>query len=323
VDLATGSRSGGGEGRASGVEGGKNPIGASVQKEESGILLMRDAKWITGVFNDRIDRPIIRYLFNEEPRAWFALLPPLDDTSSEDLQSLQTLVPMGLRVALKEVYKRFRWSVPGDGEQCLQAPQAQMQENGRSTMEDGKSPSSATRPAQTTGQTPIAPGADPTRNPGLLNPHSALRTPQSASRQMPDTQVDTGAFWSRVGLAPRGADGQTLPMPSLGYALPNADMVGHSCCSTLAPLLDRHASLVARGLGNSRAARALHREITRHSSGECSPERPYKFSKNTKERCQEQTHNRPIENNCDQEISHIDLDKLARKGCPMAGDVHR
>jgi hypothetical protein len=37
---------------------------------------------------------------------------------------------------------------------------------------------------------------------------------------MPDTQVDAGGFWSRAGLMPRGADGQTLPMPSLGYALP-------------------------------------------------------------------------------------------------------
>jgi hypothetical protein len=32
--------------------------------------------------------------------------------------------------------------------------------------------------------------------------------------------VDAGGFWSRAGLLPKGADGQTLPMPSLGYALP-------------------------------------------------------------------------------------------------------
>jgi filamentous hemagglutinin len=279
VDLATGSRDGGAA--PGGGHGARNPVGASVQKEESGILLVRDAKWITGVFNDRIDRPIIRYLFNEEPRAWFALLPPLDDTSSEDLQSLQTLVPMGLRVALTEVYKRFRWSVPGEGEPCLESPKS----NGHPpssdyvatsspTSADAEVPSSKfqvpkstsededeneedvkTQPAQTTETTPIAAGADPARNPGLINP-------QSPSRQMPDTQVDAGAFWSRVGLTPRGADGQTLPMPSLGYAVPNADMASPRP-STLDPLLDRHASLVARGLGNSRAAQALHREITR------------------------------------------------------------
>lgn len=299
VDLATGSRDGGAGGERG---GGRNPVGASVQKEESGILLVRDAKWITGVFNDRIDRPILRYLFNEEPRAWFALLPPLDDTSSEDLQSLQTLVPMGLRVGLKEVYKRFRWSVPDPAEPCLESPTP----NGQSPMPDNSDESNPdarksyivnrksgndskletqnpelTRPAQTADTTPIAAGADPARNPGLVsdstpfnsaavdNPRfnaSSLQPFNAPSRQMPDTQVDAGAFWSRVGLAPRGADGQTLPMPSLGYAVPNA---APPRPSTLDPsLLDRHASLVARGLGNSRAAQALHREINRQRQAE-------------------------------------------------------
>ena len=302
VDLATGSRSGGGEGGGERA-GGRNPVGASVQKEESGILLVRDAKWITGVFNDRIDRPILRYLFNEEPRAWFALLPPLDDTSSEDLQSLQTLVPMGLRVALKEVYKRFRWSVPDAGDQCLQAPQPPMQnaegrmqneEAGKMRIEDcglriEENPNSngskletqnskLTQPAQTNKNTPIAAGADPARNPGLAAPAGANYA-ETSSRQLPDTQVDAGAFWSRVGLAPRAADGQTLPMPSLGYAVPNGsgtgvsrvrfqELTGADGGSTAGvratkELLDRHASLVARGLGNSRAAQALHKEITR------------------------------------------------------------
>jgi hypothetical protein len=122
VDLATGSRNahGGQGGAGSGAGGGaKNPTGASVQKEESGIFLTRDAKWVTGVFNERIDRPVIRFLFDREPRAWFVLMPPLDDTSVHDLAALQGLVPMGFRVKLKEVYKRFRWSLPEPGEPCL------------------------------------------------------------------------------------------------------------------------------------------------------------------------------------------------------------
>lgn len=119
VDLATSSRAGNERG---GLAGGRGPLGASVQKEESGIFLARDARWVTGVFNERIDRPVIRYLFAQEPRAWFALLPPADDTSAADLQTLQTLVPMGLRVALKDVYQKFRWNVPGEGEACLGMP---------------------------------------------------------------------------------------------------------------------------------------------------------------------------------------------------------
>lgn len=267
VDLATGSRGA----KSGGDGGGKSPVGASVQKEESGIFLVRDAKWLTGVFNERIDRPIIRYLFGQEPRAWFALMPPIDDTSAEDLQALQALVPMGLRVALKEVYKRFRWSVPDADEPCL-TPPAPVSPVGSSEMEDenGDFPSEKlpgvksapptpepkpaeqdgkTQPAMATDTTPIGVGADPARNPGLANPgHSAYA--QTASRQMPDPQVDAAAGWSRNGLVTPRSDGQTLPAPSLGYALPNA--------------VDQLAFLTQRGLGQSRAARALQRSLRVH-----------------------------------------------------------
>jgi len=119
VDLATGSRQSqsGGGGQSGG--GSKAPVGASVQKEESGIFLLRDAKWLTGIFNERIDRPLIRYLFSQEPRAWFVLQPPLDDTSAQDLMTVQALVPMGMKIMLKEAYQRFHWSVPEQGEACL------------------------------------------------------------------------------------------------------------------------------------------------------------------------------------------------------------
>lgn len=58
IDLATGVRHHP-NGPANGP--GHPPVGASIQKEESGIFLGRDAKWVTGVFNERIDRPVLRY----------------------------------------------------------------------------------------------------------------------------------------------------------------------------------------------------------------------------------------------------------------------
>ena len=234
VDLATGSRaSGGAEG-----DKGKNPVGASVQAEESGIFVLRDCKWVTGYFNERIDRPIIRYLFNQEPRAAFALMPPIDDNTADDLSCAQGLVPMGLRIALKEAYQRFRWKEPAPGEPCLEAAAAQAigpnGDNGENNLTTDSTDSTdkpvssssitsvksmvkvpnpaddiATIPARTAEDTPIGAGANPARA-------------QSFDPRMPDTQVDAAAFWSRAGLAPRGADGQVLPMPSLGYALPNA-----------------------------------------------------------------------------------------------------
>jgi len=211
-----------------------------VQSEESGIFLLRDCKWLTGYFNERIDRPIIRYLFDEEPRAGFALMPPVDDNTAEDLAIAQGLVPMGLRIALKEVYQRFRWKQPQPGEPCLESPQSTVQgpqseedeplddESGETQRGDPTSTpgppagtlppkgnvspadDGQTIPAQTDDSTPIGAGADPFRNPQTSNP------------RLPDTQVDAAGSWSRAGLAPRGADGQTLPMPSLGYAIPNA-----------------------------------------------------------------------------------------------------
>ncbi|HTB86019.1 MAG TPA: DUF935 family protein [Candidatus Sulfotelmatobacter sp.] len=283
MDMATGSRAG----KSSNSSGGEGKsVGASVQKEESGIFLMRDSKWTTGVMNERVDRPVIRYLFGQEPRAWFVLMPPLDDTSEQDLQSLTGLVPMGFKVMMKEVYKRFRWSVPEKGEPCLvppapiappMAPPAAAQikpedeENpskpGEQPAKPGEQPVAAapvppvpekkpaavdaageetdplvrdktdndvvpTARARTGELTPIGAGADPATWPG-------------ASGLMPDTQVDSASFWSRSATVPKGADGQILPMPSLGYSLPN----------------ERFERLAQLGLGNSRAAQALRKTI--------------------------------------------------------------
>jgi phage gp29-like protein len=187
VDLATGSRQAQ-NGEGSHVGGGRNPVGASVQKEESGILLTRDAKWVTGVMNERVDRPVLRYLFNEQPRAWFVLMPPLTDTTAEDLKTLSALVPLGFQVMLKEVYQRFRWSIPTPGEPCL-APQSP----GANTATLNPKPQPATTPAENAEPrpevTPIAPGADP-------------KHWQAPRMDLPDPQVDAAAGWSRAGLTP-------------------------------------------------------------------------------------------------------------------------
>jgi phage gp29-like protein len=189
VDLATGSR-------AAEPAHSRNVLGASVQKEESGIFLARDAAWAAGCLNDRVDRPVIRYLFDKEPRAWMTVMPPLDENAAEDLKSAQTLVPMGLRISLKEAYKRFRWTAPAEGEPCLQfSPPPNPA--GR---EGGPSPTRPTSPAlPATPPAPIGAGADPERN------------PQTAAPEMPDPQVDDAGFYSSAGME-----------PALGYAIPNA-----------------------------------------------------------------------------------------------------
>jgi hypothetical protein len=195
VDLATGSR-------ASEPGGGRNVLGASLQKEESGIFLARDAAWASECLNDRVDRPVIRYLFDKEPRAWLAIMPPLDDSAAEDLQSAQTLVPMGLRISLKEAYKRFRWSAPAEGEPCLQSapqPRPPGREDGDVQPPRHDMPSlPASSPAQDGPRAPIGAGADPRRH------------PQTANLEMPDPQVDAAGFFSAA-----------ATMPALASAIPN------------------------------------------------------------------------------------------------------
>jgi hypothetical protein len=214
-----------GAGNTEGLLGQGVRMAQSQNAVERGILLARDARWVTGIFNERIDRPVIQYLFGREPRAWFALLPPLDEASAKDLAGLEALVPMGLRVALADVYRRFGWRRPKAGEACLQTPApraipapdgngtAENANKGKAVGENGRangSPGTASPPENgEAAPAPIAAGADPTR------------WVQTADAWMPDPQVDAAGFWSRAGLAPRGADGQTLPMPSLGYAVPN------------------------------------------------------------------------------------------------------
>jgi hypothetical protein len=152
---------------------------------------------------------------------------------------LQTLVPLGLRVALKDVYQRFRWRVPAHDDPCLAPPMGEAGETSNSKLQTSErvqapSPKAGLPVPVVDGATdqPIASGAEP----GAL---------QTAAAAMPDPQVDAAAFWSRAVLAPKGADGQTLPMPSLGYRLPNEEL----------------QQLQITGLGNSRAAQALRHEF--------------------------------------------------------------
>jgi uncharacterized protein (DUF2249 family) len=165
-----------------------------------GIFLARDAAWATGCLNERVDRPIIRYLFNQEPRAWLAIMPPLDESAEEDLKSVQTLVPMGLRISLAEAYRRFRWKAPAAGEECLSV--------GKQKVETAKDEASRSRHTSNGGgPLPASPGeggaalrgeagaADRSAEQAIgagANPKAVVQT---ASGLMPDPQVDAASFY--------------------------------------------------------------------------------------------------------------------------------
>lgn len=216
MDMATSSRSSASPGRGD-QPGAQKATGASVQKEESGIFLVRDAMWATGYLNERVDAPVIRYLFGQEPRAGIAIMPPLEDTSADDLAAIQALVPLGLKIALSECYKKFKFKIPAVGEACLEAA-APPPELGL----DGKplAPEAAAKAPKALPSGPSsADEAEPATQPAVVADGAAIGAGarpgaiQTADNRMPDPQVDASGFWSRAGLQ---------RMPALAYALPNA-----------------------------------------------------------------------------------------------------
>jgi phage gp29-like protein len=231
VDLATGSR-------MSSPNGGGNAVGASVQQEESGIFLADDLKWANGILHDRVDRPIIAYLFNQEPRAKFVLQRPDDDTSAADLAAAQVLIPLGLPIAITEAQKRFNWPAPQPGEPCLAAPvQAAPGEPGEPAADPDRTPA----PPAAAPATPLPPVKESPKVPtqpaqGAEDPIGAGAIPeeiQTEARGLPDPQVDATGFWNGAtgvinrlrqfyrGKAPTKPDPADNPGPAFGYAIPN------------------------------------------------------------------------------------------------------
>ena len=244
VDLATSSRGGGIAGQRGGGLGGgmgSKPIGANMQQEESGILLSHDVPWFNGYANRRIDRPIIRYLFNAEPRAKFKLLHG-EEEQQPDAQDTQTWVNLGLPVAVAQARERTGWREPEDNEPILaaSAPAAavppgdgkaesgkpgqngQKGQNGEST---NLQPATSNAKPATNGQ-PATSNQQPKEPPRYRKPNwkpaknadkgtsagkpdqpigagARVNPVQTASPQMPDTQVDAGSFWSRDALKSR------------------------------------------------------------------------------------------------------------------------
>jgi hypothetical protein len=234
VELATGSRSASGSGQGGGL-GGKNPVGASVMSEESGILLARDAKWASGILQERVDRPIIRYLFNQEPRARIVISTPVEDTSADDIAAITALVPLGLPISLSDAYEASGFSPPSPGEPVLQAPVA-LAPDGNGQVDGSGSPPNPFNPVNpvktsdpsqeqtqdAAPEGPIAPGA---------RPDSMAQMPDPSK---PDPQVDAAGFWSnaakffvtaaaatrRAIIGPFSRD-SVGALPAAAYAIPN------------------------------------------------------------------------------------------------------
>lgn len=108
-DLATQSR-------------GNESVGASLQVGEGDALLADDSELINETLNHGIDRPLIAYLFDEEPLAYFRLTPPKRRNVEQDIRSAEFLSSRGARIGVADAMERLGWSAAQDGEETLQAP---------------------------------------------------------------------------------------------------------------------------------------------------------------------------------------------------------
>jgi len=111
-DLATGSRS---------SASGRNAVGASVQQGEKDILGKYDCRWASGILNARVDSPLLRYLFNEEPMAFVKIIHPEETDAETDLRTAAFCVTNGVPISVRSARERFNWPEPQPGEAVINA----------------------------------------------------------------------------------------------------------------------------------------------------------------------------------------------------------
>ncbi len=98
---------------------GNGAVGASLQTDEKDALLADDAELINETLNQGIDRPLIEYLFGEEPLAYFRLCPPRRLNVDSDIKAAEFLTGQGCKIAKSAAMERLGWVEAEEGEETL------------------------------------------------------------------------------------------------------------------------------------------------------------------------------------------------------------
>ena len=98
---------------------GPQAVGANIAQGEVNIFEQRDARWITATCNNGVDRPVLRYLFNEEPKAWFKLLPRKGDNTERDLKTAEFMLTHRVELGEQDLRERLGWAKPEDEEDTV------------------------------------------------------------------------------------------------------------------------------------------------------------------------------------------------------------
>ena len=97
-----------------------NAVGASLQTEETELLVEDDAAWLSETLNLQIDRRVIQHLFGDVPhRAYFKFLAPQRQNLDQDLRVDEFLVRHGAPLAVEDALERYGRSTPATSEHLL------------------------------------------------------------------------------------------------------------------------------------------------------------------------------------------------------------
>jgi phage gp29-like protein len=104
--------------------GGPQSVGASVQEDESVILLRKDAAWISETAQRQIDRKVLDYKFGEGTpvKARFRLVVPQSTDTPNEIAATKHLLACGAKLPLADEVQRFSRRLAAEGEELLVMP---------------------------------------------------------------------------------------------------------------------------------------------------------------------------------------------------------
>ncbi|MDR1366450.1 MAG: DUF935 domain-containing protein [Puniceicoccales bacterium] len=106
ADLATLSRASG--------------VGASLQADETMILLEDDANMISETLNEQVDRRVLRYLFGDaQQKAYIRLITPALNNGKDEITIYRILHEMGVPLAIEDIREKFGLPTPSPDEAIL------------------------------------------------------------------------------------------------------------------------------------------------------------------------------------------------------------
>jgi len=87
-------------------------VGASLQQEESDLLAESDAQLVSEVLQTQVNRPLLRSLFDEEPRATIEVRAGRTTQPERDLQVYRLAWEMGIPLSAHDFRERFHLAEP-------------------------------------------------------------------------------------------------------------------------------------------------------------------------------------------------------------------